>query len=86
MSAAYTATPCFTGSNAVRYVMVSGAGRRETLRSLSARRARRTTAWASSRYARRFASAASRVSPNPRSREVSAHISTSIFCLSSTAR
>jgi len=43
-SAAYTETPWATGKSAVRYVMVSGAGRMVTVRSFSASAARATTA------------------------------------------
>ena len=48
-NAAYTPTPCATGSNALTQVMVSGAGRIVTVRSVSALAARSTTARGSSR-------------------------------------
>jgi hypothetical protein len=48
-SAAYTDTPWGIGNNAVTYVMVSGAGRMVTVRSVSARTARSTMACGSSR-------------------------------------
>ena len=49
LRAAYTDTPCATGSSAVTYVIVSGAGRMVTVRSVAALAARSTTACGSRR-------------------------------------
>ena len=58
-------TPAVIGSRAVRWHMVSGAGRRLTYRSVAACAARSVTVRGSSRYAAARAVATSRRSPGP---------------------
>ena len=86
LSAANTAMPSLTGSNAPSQVMVSGAGRTETWRSDSARRRRSATASTSSSAASLRACAAASRSPMPSTRAGSPEIVASTMMRSSRDR